>query len=203
MNKITKIARVILYVSLGIGTGHILWGADENQLRINYPDKTTESVENKNDQTSEKPKKRKKTSKIKKEEDKNEKRSIFKGAEKKILARVTVYWANGAGTDPWSSKNISSTGTKLKCGEHAAVDPKIIPYGSQLKVGTGKKKVVVKAVDTGGAVKTRKAAIAMGKTPAQKKAPVVDLFFQDRTSALAYASKNPPFQWVEIETPRL
>ena len=120
---------------------------------------------------------------------------------KKILARVTVYWAKGSGTDPWSAKKMSSTGTKLQCGAHAAVDPKVIPYGSKLKLSKGNKELVVKAVDTGSHVKKRKAAIAMAKTNLEKQAPVVDLFFEHKSAALAYARNNPHFQWVKVYPP--
>ena len=121
---------------------------------------------------------------------------------KKMLARVTVYWANGAGTDKWSAKKQSATGVQLSDGEHAAVDPKVIPFGSSVKIKnpeTGETKVV-EAVDTGTDVKNRKAAIALGKTTKEKEAPVIDLFFENRSDALAYASRNPHFQWVDIET---
>lgn len=126
-----------------------------------------------------------------------------KSAPMKFLARITVYWAKGGGTDKWSAKNISSTGTKLQCGVHAAVDPKVIPYGSKVKLTKGNKEVLVKAVDTGSHVKKRKAAIAMGRTPLEKKAPVVDLFFQNKSDALTYAKNNPHFQWVKVYPPEV
>lgn len=120
------------------------------------------------------------------------------GHPKKMLARVTVYWAYGSGTDKWSAKKQSSTGTRLECGQHAAVDPKVIPYGSKLEVQKYGKEVVVKAVDTGSAVKKRKAAIAMAKNEQQRKAPVIDLFFERKSDALHYAKNNPAYQWVEV-----
>jgi len=120
----------------------------------------------------------------------------------RVLARITVYWAKGGGTDSWSAKNLSSTGARLQCGAHAAVDPKVIPYGSKVQLKRDQKEVLVKAVDTGSAVKARKAAIAMGKTPLEKQAPVVDLFFQNRSAALNYAKNNPAFQWVKVFPPQ-
>ena len=120
------------------------------------------------------------------------------GHPKKMLARVTVYWAYGSGTDKWSAKKQSSTGTRLECGQHAAVDPKVIPYGSKLEVQKYGKEVVVKAVDTGSAVKKRKAAIAMARNEQQRKAPVIDLFFEKKSDALHYAKNNPAYQWVEV-----
>lgn len=121
---------------------------------------------------------------------------------KRILARVTVYWAYGKGTDAWSAKRQSSTGARLECGQHAAVDPKVIPYGSKLKLQKNGRPILVKAVDTGGAVKQRKAAIAMAKTPSQRKAPVVDLFFAHKSDALAYANSHPAYQWVDVQLPQ-
>jgi 3D (Asp-Asp-Asp) domain-containing protein len=122
--------------------------------------------------------------------------------KKKILARVTVYWAQGSGTDKWSAKKQSASGVTLESKEHAAVDPKVIPYGSQLKVSNAGcpegEPLVVKAVDTGSDVKTRKAARVSGKTTSQKTAPVIDLFFETKHEALAYAKNNPAFQWVDV-----
>jgi 3D (Asp-Asp-Asp) domain-containing protein len=138
---------------------------------------------------------------IQKENQKEKQKTVQKSGPMKFLARITVYWAKGRGTDKWSAQNISSTGTKLKCGVHAAVDPKVIPYGSKVKLTKGTKEVLVKAVDTGSHVKKRKAAIAMGKTPLEKNAPVVDLFFQTRSDAMAYAKNNPHFQWVKVYPP--
>lgn len=120
---------------------------------------------------------------------------------KTILARVTVYWAYGSGTDKWSAKKQSSTGTKLECGKHAAVDPKVIPYGSKLEVQKNGREVLVKAVDTGSAVKARKASIAMAKNNHQRQAPVIDLFFENKSDALHYAKSNPPYQWVDVRMP--
>jgi 3D (Asp-Asp-Asp) domain-containing protein len=121
--------------------------------------------------------------------------------KQRILARVTTYWADGPGTDYWSARNQSSTSTKLVCKHHAAVDPKLIPYGSGLIVQYGKKRILVEAVDTGGDVKNRKAARRLGRTAKEVNAPVVDLFFQSREEALTYARTNPPFQWVDIIPP--
>jgi 3D (Asp-Asp-Asp) domain-containing protein len=123
------------------------------------------------------------------------------GKTKKMLARVTVYWAYGSGTDKWSAKKQSSTGTKLECGKHIAVDPKVIPYGSKVELQKNGQEVLVKAVDTGSAVKKRKAAIAMAKTDEERKAPVIDLFFEKKSDALNYAKSNPHYQWVDVHIP--
>lgn len=120
----------------------------------------------------------------------------------KILARVTVYWADGPGTDPWSAKNISSTQTPLVNLHHAAVDPNIIPYGSKLILQYKGGRIAVQAVDTGGDVKNKTASKKLGKKPPEKQAPVIDLFFQKREDAMKYAETHPPFQWVEIIPPK-
>jgi 3D (Asp-Asp-Asp) domain-containing protein len=82
---------------------------------------------------------------------------------KKIKVRITGYWP---GEDEWSSRYQSSTGTRLRAGRHCAVDPDIIPLGRKIRiVGTN---MEWKAVDTGTAVKSKKASGG--------KLPVVDVF---------------------------
>ena len=49
------------------------------------------------------------------------------GAERSVLARVTVYWHREGGSDDYAAWN----GTPLREG-HCAVDPEKIPYGSKL-----------------------------------------------------------------------
>jgi 3D (Asp-Asp-Asp) domain-containing protein len=116
----------------------------------------------------------------------------------RTLARITVYWAHGGNSDSNTKKNLSSTGEKLKEGA-IAVDPKVIPYGSVVKI-KGKNNEL-KAVDTGGAVKARTAAKIAGRNKEEKSAPVIDVFFQNKSDALRYAANNPPFQWIEIKKP--
>lgn len=120
---------------------------------------------------------------------------------KRVLARVTAYWANGGNTDRWSAKNESSTGNRLICRHHVAVDPNVIPYGSKLIIQYNGGRIAVEAVDTGGDVKNRLAARKLGRTPQEKSAPVVDLFFQNREDAKEYTDTNPPFQWVDVIPP--
>ena len=82
---------------------------------------------------------------------------------KKIKVRITGYWP---GEDEWSSRYQSSTGTRLRAGRHCAVDPNIIPLGRKIRlIGTAWE---WKAVDTGSAVKSKKAS--------RGKLPVVDVF---------------------------
>ena len=72
-----------------------------------------------------------------------------------LLARVTVYWAHGGrGADRYTRQHKSATGTRLQQG-HCAVDPKKIPYGSRVVLPDG---TALAAVDTGSAVRNRKAA---------------------------------------------
>src|SRR4051812_30990378 len=79
--------------------------------------------------------------------------------EQSVLARVTVYWASGGkGSDPWTRRHICSTGARLRVG-HCAVDPRRIPYGSKITFPDG----TFVAVDTGSAVRSRKAARLSGR----------------------------------------
>jgi len=102
-------------------------------------------------------------------------------ADLKILTvRLTVYWARGGGTDSDSRRLRSSTGYTLKQGESIAVDPRIIPYEKEVIIpNVG----LVKAVDTGSAVKAR--------TASSGKLPVVDVFFVNKKDAENFANNNP------------
>jgi 3D (Asp-Asp-Asp) domain-containing protein len=115
-----------------------------------------------------------------------------------LLARVTVYWAKGGrGADHYSRQHKSATGQCLQQG-HCAVDPKKIPYGSRVVLPDGS---ALKAVDTGTAVRNRKAARYAGRTPSERNAIVIDRFFETRQQALAWASSNPPFVNVKVIPP--
>jgi hypothetical protein len=119
-------------------------------------------------------------------------------AEDSLLARVTVYWAKGgSGSDPDTRNHKTSTGKRLRSG-HCAVDPRRIPYGSRVLLPNGE---VLAAVDTGGAVKTRKAARNSGRTVTQRNALVVDRFFETKRQALAWARSHPAFMPVRIMRP--
>jgi 3D (Asp-Asp-Asp) domain-containing protein len=94
---------------------------------------------------------------------------------KKIKVRITGYWP---GEDEWSSRYQSSTGTRLRAGRHCAVDPDIIPLGRKIRlIGTAWE---WKAVDTGTAVKSKKAS--------RGKLPVVDVF----------AASEKQFNWMRL-----
>src|ERR1700681_1996437 len=110
--------------------------------------------------------------------------------EESILARVTSYWA-GEGS------KFASTGGRLRAG-HCAVDPKRIPYGSEVVFPDGP----CVAVDTGPAVVSRKAARACGRTAAQRNAIVVDRFFETRQEAVAWSNAHSQFMVLQI-VPRL
>jgi 3D (Asp-Asp-Asp) domain-containing protein len=114
------------------------------------------------------------------------------GGKNTRLGRITVYWAKGRGADRYTRRLQSATGVSLMRG-HCAVDPNVIPYGSVVRVhGVGD----FWAVDTGSAVKERKAAMRLGRTAEERNAIVVDLFFPERSEALAMAKRIPRFTMV-------
>jgi len=97
-----------------------------------------------------------------------------------LTVRLTVYWARGGSTDADSSKLRSSTGYTLKQGDSIAVDPRIIPYNKEVIIpNVG----LVRAVDTGSAVRAR--------TASSGKLPVVDVFFVNKKDAEYFANNNP------------
>ncbi len=108
-----------------------------------------------------------------------------------MTVRVTVYWKNGSGTDAWTANGKSSTGKPLRDRKSAAVDPKIIPYGSKIVLPQAGKSL--DAVDTGSAVKSRKAARAYGRD-----VPVVDVFFNNKSEALRWARMVPMFMEAHV-----
>jgi 3D (Asp-Asp-Asp) domain-containing protein len=117
---------------------------------------------------------------------------------KPLLARVTVYWASGGkGSDRYTRKHKCATGLRLRDG-HCAVDPKQIPYGSHIILPDG---TTLSAVDTGTAVRNRKAARLLGKTPTERNALVIDRFFESKNKALAWANSHPHFIPVRVLTP--
>src|SRR5262245_22786178 len=102
-----------------------------------------------------------------------------------LLARVTVYWAHGGlGADRDTGQHKSATGTRLRQG-HCAVDPKRITYGSRVVLPDGS---ALSAVDTGTAVRNRKAARYSGRTASERNAIVIDKFFETKRQALAWAN---------------
>ena len=119
------------------------------------------------------------------------------GAERSMLARVTVYWASGgSGADSWTRKHMTASGSRLRAG-HCAVDPRCIPYGSRVRLPDG----TLHAVDTGSAVRSRRAARRGGRSAAERNAIVIDRFFESKAQALAWERRNPPFMTVQVATP--
>ena len=111
--------------------------------------------------------------------------------EQAFLARVTVYWHS-----PGSKERIAASGPLLHDG-HCAVDPKKIPYGSKIMLPDDQ----LIAVDTGPAVVQRTAARRSGRTPAQRKAIVVDRYFESRREAQSWAASHPHFMTVLVDSP--
>lgn len=117
--------------------------------------------------------------------------------EQSMLARVTVYWASGGrGSDHWTRRHICSTGARLRVG-HCAVDPRRIPYGSRVTLPDA----TLLAVDTGSAVRSRKAARRSGRTALERNALVIDRFFETKRQALNWARRNPYFMLVRVSPP--
>jgi hypothetical protein len=111
--------------------------------------------------------------------------------EHSALARVTVYW-HGEG----SGANAAWNGARLREG-HCGVDPKKIPYGSQVVFHDAE----CVAVDSGPDVVNRKAARSCGRSAAERNAVVIDRFFDTKQKALAWAKANPHFMVVQVRTP--
>jgi hypothetical protein len=107
------------------------------------------------------------------------------------LARVTVYWP-GKG----SGANAAWNGARLIEG-HCAVNPKKIPYGSNVIFHDAE----CLAVDTGPDVINRKAARVCGRNQSERNAIVIDRFFYTKEKALAWVKANPHFMVVRVRTP--
>jgi len=103
------------------------------------------------------------------------------------LARLTAYWPEEG--DSSTVRRMSSSGIRLRDG-HCAVDPKVIPYGSVVKIpGIGE----YVAVDTGPAVVSRRAARLAGRTSREQNALVVDVYCSNRTKARVFEATAPEF----------
>ncbi len=110
------------------------------------------------------------------------------GQYKALNARVTYYWPGNGG----QVGTLTATGQKAVCGKSAAVDPKLIPYGSIIHIPT--MKIVVKAVDTGSAVRQRTASKALGRSE-----PVIDIFCSNKNEALRRIKNYPMFMKIYIQ----
>jgi 3D (Asp-Asp-Asp) domain-containing protein len=102
------------------------------------------------------------------------------------LARITFYCSDRGSGGP-----ISSTGVRLEAGKHVAVDPAIIPYGSQVTIpGLG----TYRAVDSGAGVRARTAARrAAGGNPRKANAIVVDVFVAGPDTVRRMATTFPMY----------
>ena len=90
-----------------------------------------------------------------------------------MQVRSTYYSSGETHSDPDTDAGRSSTGVPLQYGDAntvgvAAVDPNLIPYGSQITVQTADGPRYFIAADTGGAVKSQ--------TASQGSAPVIDFY---------------------------
>jgi 3D (Asp-Asp-Asp) domain-containing protein len=123
---------------------------------------------------------------------------FFHRKQPSLLARVTVYWASGGkGSDRYTRQHKCATGLRLRNG-HCAVDPARIPYGSNIILPDG---TSLAAVDTGTAVRNRKAARLSGQTPDERNAVAIDRFFETKAAALAWANSHPHFLPVRVIIP--
>jgi 3D (Asp-Asp-Asp) domain-containing protein len=119
-------------------------------------------------------------------------------SEQSLLARVTVYWASGgAGSDNSTHHHQCASGVRLQTGG-CAVDTRRIPYGSRVIFSDG---ITLTAVDTGTAVRNRKAARISGHTVYERNAVVIDRFFETKREALIWEHRNPPFMTVRVVQP--
>lgn len=116
-------------------------------------------------------------------------KNIPKPIEKpKIVARITYYWPGNGG----QVGNRTATGAKAIAGQTAAVDPKIIPFGSKISIPKMNKTLIAK--DTGHAVKRRTASKKLGKNNI-----VVDVFCSSRAEASKYIKKYPMFMEIQVD----
>ena len=99
--------------------------------------------------------------------------------KRQIMARITAYWP---GEDKWTSRGQTSTGAPLVHKTTAAIDPRLIPYGSRIHIPDLNMNLV--AADTGSAVKKRTASRKRGKNE-----PVVDIYFRSKKEARLFLAK--------------
>jgi hypothetical protein len=108
--------------------------------------------------------------------------------EQTVLARITVYWGRSGSGD-----RACWNGARLHEG-HCAVDPRKIPFGTQVLFSDR----ACMAVDTGPDVVNRRAARGCGRTASERNALVIDRFFETKQAALAWAGAHPQFMSVRI-----
>lgn len=96
--------------------------------------------------------------------------------------RVTYYWGH----------KETATGAKPVCGKTAAVDPKIIPYGSRIRIPEMDGMTFI-AQDTGPAVVKKTASKMLGKDNL-----VVDIFCKDKYIAQKRIKDYPMFMKIKV-----
>jgi 3D (Asp-Asp-Asp) domain-containing protein len=105
----------------------------------------------------------------------------------KYTARITYYWPGNGG----QKGNQTSTGEPAVCGKTVAVDPKVIPYGSEVSIPQMGKTMV--AVDTGKSVKNRTASKSLGRNNI-----VIDVFCDTKEEAMRRIKMYPMFMEVFV-----
>ena len=111
-----------------------------------------------------------------------------KKQEKMQEVRITYYWPGDSG----QRGTRTSTGKRAKSLKTCAVDPKIFPYGSEIEIP--EMDLTLVANDTGGWVKSRKAAKAQGKN-----VPVIDIFVKNSREARKMQKKYPMFMKIKVK----
>lgn len=110
---------------------------------------------------------------------------------RRILVRLTTYSKDERCADHNTRRGVGSTGARLATAASAAVDPRLIPYGSTITIPS--LKMSLKAVDTGGDVKRRKAS--------HRNEPVVDVFFAKQRDASRFMASTPEVVEVLVTNP--
>ncbi len=108
----------------------------------------------------------------------------------KQQVRLTVYWKS---EDGWTRRGFTSTGEPLVSYKTIAADPKDFPYYT--KISIPEIGVSGTVVDTGSALKTRKAAKKMGRD-----VPVLDLYIEKQKDALDFIKGKPYFVDVIVDS---
>lgn len=109
----------------------------------------------------------------------------------KKTVRLTVYWK---AEDGWTRRGFTSTGEPLVSYKTIAADPRDFPYYTKVEIPEFGIKGTV--VDTGKALRTRKAARQMGRN-----VPVLDLYVEKRKDALDFIEGKPYFVDVYYSKP--
>jgi len=104
------------------------------------------------------------------------------------MARITYYWPSNGGQVGYQT----ATGKKAVCSKTVAVDPKIIPYGSKVRIP--QMGITATAMDTGNSVKARSASKKLGRNNI-----VIDVFCNSANIARQRIKNFPMFMKVIVE----